>query len=326
MSAPRTTRRAVAEINFGEGQAIRFTAGNRSIHQFWHLFSAQFRHVLLSPQRRPDSGRVAWTWREAMEDRPVTPAELAEVRRRLSEANRMLGGGFAGSDRDDDGPGGGGGALEKQVHAAVSEMVAELVAQRDFAFAKFICRTDAGLMVHSWGGAVAAEPYYPDTQNGDQRHFDRWSGASGGSERSTRECAGRERGANGIGCGWIVSFSECRARQLSGASRGPQRFFSGRPARDHGARVDHRTGIACDGIGIFCGDGSLAESDGGVASVVSTPNNSHALPARGCGVGQLCLAFDASERDGIGFRDQALDRLASGERAARWRREHECAG
>jgi len=166
MSPPRTTRRAVAEINFGEGQAIRFTAGNRSIHQLWHLFSAQFRHVLLAPQRRPDSGRVAWTWRESVENRPVTATELAEVRRRLAEASRSLAGGFGGLGSDDESPGSGG-ALEKQVHAAVGEMVEELVAHRDLVFTKFICRTDAGLMVHSWGGAVAAEPHYPDTQHGE---------------------------------------------------------------------------------------------------------------------------------------------------------------
>ncbi len=167
MSTAPTTRRAAAEINFGEGEDMSFKIGNRSIHQFWHLFSAHFRHVLLAPQRRPDSGRLAWNWREAIERRPVTATELAEVRRRLSEANRSLAGGFSGLEPDDDTPDGGATTLEGQVRASVTEMVGQLIAHRDAVLTRFVCRTDAGLMLHSWGSPAAAEPYFPDAQSGE---------------------------------------------------------------------------------------------------------------------------------------------------------------
>ncbi len=163
MSAAPSTRRAAAEI---EGQAAQYRIGNRSIHQYWHMFAAHFRHVLLAPQRRPDSGRVAWTWREETEARPVTATELTEVRRRLSEAVRSLTRGFGGLDREEASETGAE-SLDGQVRAAVGEMVAQLVAQRDAGLAAFVCRTDAGLMLHSWGASSAAKPYFPDAQNGE---------------------------------------------------------------------------------------------------------------------------------------------------------------
>ena len=116
MSAAPNSRRTVAEINFGESTGIGFNIGNRSIHQFWHLFSAQFRGVLLAPQRRPDSGKVAWTWREPAENAPLTPQELALVRQRLSEASRLLTGGGAGKGLLDEGATGG---LDGQVREKV---------------------------------------------------------------------------------------------------------------------------------------------------------------------------------------------------------------
>jgi hypothetical protein len=42
-----------------------------------------------------------------------------------------------------------------------------LLAQRDSALTGFVCRTDAGLMLHSWGAAVAAQPFFPDAQHAE---------------------------------------------------------------------------------------------------------------------------------------------------------------
>lgn len=167
MATSSTTQRATAEINFGEGPGTFFKIGNRTVHQFWHLYSSHCRHLLLAPQRRPDTGLTAWTWREAVEKRPVTAVELTEVRRRLAEASRSLNGGSAISDEDDDGPAAGAASLEAQVRASVSEMIAQLIAQRDSVLVGFVCRAEAGLMLHSWGAASAAAPQYPDTQNGE---------------------------------------------------------------------------------------------------------------------------------------------------------------
>lgn len=162
MSAAPIMRRMVAEI---EGQAVNFRIGSRTIHQFWHLFSAHFRALLITPQRRPDSGNVAWSWREASESRPVTASELAEIRRRLTEANRLLALTFSQRDRDVDASGRGGATLERQVQEAVNEMIEELMAQREAALTRFICRTETGLMLHSWGASDAAEPQSLDAQN-----------------------------------------------------------------------------------------------------------------------------------------------------------------
>ena len=163
MSASPTSRRAVAEINFGEGQSAAFNLGSRSIHQFWHLFSSHFRGVLLTPQRRPDSGKIAWTWREKAEDNPLTAAELTDVRRRLTEGNRLLTGGGAGRGLVDDSPGGN---LDAQVREKAGEMVAQLIAKGDAALAGFVCRTETGVMVHSWGAATPARPQFPGTSEG----------------------------------------------------------------------------------------------------------------------------------------------------------------
>ena len=165
MSAPVPSRRAVAEIDFGDVPAAA-KIGNRSIHQFWHLFSSHFRFVLLAPQRRPDSGRVAWTWREPGEHRPVTATELADVRRRLAEAATSLSGGYGELDREEE-ERSGAAILEGQVRSSVAAMVGQLVTQRDAALLKYVCRTDGGTMLHSWGAATAAEPFYPDAQNGE---------------------------------------------------------------------------------------------------------------------------------------------------------------
>jgi len=163
MCASANTRRVTVEIDFSGGGPEGFKVGERSVHQFWHLFSSHFRTVFLAPQRRPDSERVAWTWREPVEKHPVTVAELAEVRRRLSDAKASLAGEFGGLVRDERDAS----ALERQVRAIVAGMTEQLIAHRDAALAAFVCRTDAGLMVHSWGAATAAEPWYPDRPPGE---------------------------------------------------------------------------------------------------------------------------------------------------------------
>ena len=67
------SRRAVAEIRFGEDRAGLTKVGGRSIHQYWSLLSPHFRDVLLAPQRRSDDGGVAWNWREAVDNKPPPP-------------------------------------------------------------------------------------------------------------------------------------------------------------------------------------------------------------------------------------------------------------
>ena len=73
------SRRAVAEIRFGEDRIGITKVGGRSIHQYWTLLGPHFRDVFLAPQRRSDDGGVSWTWREAADKKPLTAAELASV-------------------------------------------------------------------------------------------------------------------------------------------------------------------------------------------------------------------------------------------------------
>lgn len=163
MCASANPRRASAEIDSAADAPADFKIGDRSIHHFWHLFSPHFRSVFLAPHRRPDSGRVAWTWREPPENRPVTAIELAEVRRRLAEAAASLAGEFGGLARDELDAS----ALERQVREIVTAMAEQLAGRRDAVLATFVCRTDAGLMVHSWGATTAAEPRFPDATAGE---------------------------------------------------------------------------------------------------------------------------------------------------------------
>lgn len=163
--SPATTdgKRTVAEIDFNQAQASSAKIGNRSIHQFWHIFGAQFRGVLLAPQRRPESGKVSWVWREPADPGVFTGAELAEVRRRLLAGNRALSGGVVG---DDDEPGGTR-SIDSQVRASVSAMIGQLTGLADANLCAYLCRTETGPMLHSWGATVPAKPYVPDSQQGE---------------------------------------------------------------------------------------------------------------------------------------------------------------
>lgn len=156
------SRRAVAEIRFGEDRSGLTKVGGRSIHQYWSLLSPHFRDVLLAPQRRSDDGGVAWTWREALDKKPLTAAELAGVRKRLERGNESFAENPVNPLLGDDQSGTRSQALIDQVAAKVKVLAESLSAKSDTALADFVCRTETGIMVHSWGVAAAAQIYYPD--------------------------------------------------------------------------------------------------------------------------------------------------------------------
>jgi hypothetical protein len=161
-----SSRRAVAETDFSGSEFSSIKIGNRSIHGFWHLLAPHFRQVLVSPQRRPDNGRVAWTWSEALAAKPATAAELSDVRKRLSAAQRSLASSLAGDDGEEGDSGGGTATLEAHVLAIVGAVVGRLVAEKDASLARFVCRTETGLMVHSWGCSSPPAPQYPGVSAG----------------------------------------------------------------------------------------------------------------------------------------------------------------
>ncbi|MBK9991426.1 MAG: carboxypeptidase regulatory-like domain-containing protein [Verrucomicrobia bacterium] len=156
------SRRAVAEIRFGEDRSGLTKVGGRSIHQYWSLLSPHFRDVLLAPQRRSDDGGVAWTWREAMDKKPLTAAELAGVRKRLERGNESFAENPVNPLAGDDRSGTSSQALIDQVAAKVKAMADSLAAKSDAALVDFVCRTETGAMIHSWGVASPAPIYYPD--------------------------------------------------------------------------------------------------------------------------------------------------------------------
>lgn len=156
------SRRAVAEIRFGEDRSGLTKVGGRSIHQYWSLLSPHFRDVLLAPQRRSDDGGVAWTWREALDKKPLTASELAGVRKRLERGNESFAENPVNPLMGDDRSGTSSQALIDQVAAKVKAMAESLAAKSDAALADFVCRTETGAMVHSWGVVSPASIYYPD--------------------------------------------------------------------------------------------------------------------------------------------------------------------
>jgi len=157
------SRRAVAEIRFGEDRSSITKVSGRSIHQFWSLLGPHFRDVLLAPQRRSDDGGVAWTWREGAEKKPLTAAELAGVRKRLERANDSFAENPVNPLMGDDRSGTSSQALIDQVAARVKAMADSLAAKSDAALSDFVCRTETGIMVHSWGVASPAPVVYPES-------------------------------------------------------------------------------------------------------------------------------------------------------------------
>jgi len=156
------SRRAVAEIRFGEDRKGITQVGGRSIHHYWKLLSPHFRDVLLSPQRRSDDGGVVWSWRELTENKPLTAAELASVRKRLERGIESFAENPVSPLMGEDLNGAGSQALVDQVVTKVKAMVETFAAKTDTALAESACRTEAGVMIHSWGVATPAQIIYPD--------------------------------------------------------------------------------------------------------------------------------------------------------------------
>jgi hypothetical protein len=166
MSESDSPRRVIAEIRVGADQTAIPQIGSRSIHHFWQLLARDFQDILLAPQRRPDDSGVAWTWREPARSKPATSAELAGLRDRLTAAGRSFAKNLEGSEL---GPESLGGLSAKEgvdlLESKVSEMVVGLTGKTDVKLGAFVCRTDIGLRVHSWGTPVPAQPFYPDARD-----------------------------------------------------------------------------------------------------------------------------------------------------------------
>jgi hypothetical protein len=105
---------------------------------------------------------VTWSWHESADARPPTAPELAELRRRLTDANRAL----ADDSADLGSSEGGAQSLDAQVRRNLQEMITGLAAKSDPALGGHVCRTPTGLMLHSWSASTPPVPDYPDSRQG----------------------------------------------------------------------------------------------------------------------------------------------------------------
>jgi hypothetical protein len=153
-------RRMTAEVAWDRDPGAILWVGARPLHQYWPLLAPYFRDLLLPPHRRSDAENVSWTWEPAAAAQPLEPRELATVRKRLAHDQRLFAEHVesahaaeahrqAGIDR---------------LAEAMAENVRRLAALGDAELAAFVCRTEAGLRVHSWAATIAATPVSAETR------------------------------------------------------------------------------------------------------------------------------------------------------------------
>ncbi len=162
MSGAANLRRAVALQRPGADPPAWAVIGRRPIYQFWHLLAPHFRAVLLAPQRRPDGG-YGWNWQDDGAGGPPTAAELAELRQQLRIAEHSFTAlatdpPWSQDPEDASGPL----SLGGKVKVAARALVAQFGAASDAALAGYVCRTESGLMLHSWGATFPAPPCFLD--------------------------------------------------------------------------------------------------------------------------------------------------------------------
>jgi len=164
MSGSKGMRRAVAEVRWDNDPGMVSWVGNRPVHQYWPMISSYFRDLLLPPQRRADENVVTWTWQEPSHLEPLIPSELRGLRRRLESEQQLFVENLARAGAGTGGVGPKGQVNVDELGAVMGQVVSQLVACTDADLATFLCRTDHGLRIHSWGAAKAASPRFPDTK------------------------------------------------------------------------------------------------------------------------------------------------------------------
>ncbi|PTY05722.1 hypothetical protein DB347_15270 [Opitutaceae bacterium EW11] len=164
MSAPSSSGKLMAEIRYADDRSAVSRVWNRPIHQFWHLLEPHFENLWLAPHRRSDGAGVFWLWKPPSDSRPPSSSEMADLRKKLNDANRRLLDGPVGISDDERRAGGATDEMVKELAAQASRIVAHLVGKSDSDLAAYVCRTDAGIRIHSWGSSIPAQPYDPASQ------------------------------------------------------------------------------------------------------------------------------------------------------------------
>jgi hypothetical protein len=136
------------------------------VYEYWRTIEPHFGHWLLAPEWGAAEGRATWRWQQPAGAEPATPAELDKLRRELAAAVAKAAGEYgahpterpAGLTADD---------TLVRVLAQVGAILRGLVARTDAELAGFVCRTSAGLRLHSWGAAEPAHPFLLSQPNAE---------------------------------------------------------------------------------------------------------------------------------------------------------------
>ena len=119
--------------------------GRRPVQALWPLLRPNFRYIFLPPHRRAGSGVVAWRWRGAQKPSTPAAADLAVLRRRLSNALQDL------SVELDHREGVVAGVGSWELHVTMEKLVGSLMQATDAQLATYAVKTESGWLIRSWG-------------------------------------------------------------------------------------------------------------------------------------------------------------------------------
>src|SRR5580658_9132046 len=168
MSSSGSQRRFWAEVRYGADRDAIAVVGNRSIYDYWNFIEPYYGQLFLAAQWRAAEGRATWTWQQPSGETAMPAAKLAEFRRRLTSAGdalpERLQAGVPVAD-----PASGAVGIRDIVLARALAIAHSLLSRGDGQLSEFICQTDSGYRIHSWGAPAAAKPFSLDRPRQDIR-------------------------------------------------------------------------------------------------------------------------------------------------------------
>ena len=162
----------------------------RSVHAYWFLLAPHFRAVLLVPHRHVNETGTVWSWSEpATEAAGLSAVECTGLRQRLQEGIGSLEDAVELSPANDAVRQ----AILRDLAEAMARVVRRLLTLPDGQLAAFACRTDAGVLLHSWGATLPGRPFCAaaasDSSSGAQSDGDLAAAAGGGRAKAVRRRA-----------------------------------------------------------------------------------------------------------------------------------------
>jgi hypothetical protein len=158
MGSSGSQRRFWAEIRFGAERGAIAVLGNRCVYEYWHFLEPYYGQLLLAPQWRAAEGRATWTWQEPSGEAGIPASKLAEFRRRLAAANAALPERIQAEATQAD-PASAAAGIRDLVLTRAIAIANSLIDRGDDSLAEFVCHTESGYRIHSWGAAAPAKPF-----------------------------------------------------------------------------------------------------------------------------------------------------------------------